>query len=104
MVWRINPMAFWADAYVASVMAAEAQKVFAMQVMGLARTWPGTGSENTRIVSEKFWAMSKSTSDATRAMMCGGGPDQIFAAALKPYGQTKRGKARPLAKSARKAR
>lgn len=92
------PFRFWANTMELSWMMAEAQAVIAMRMMGMAGVWSVTRSEDTRMVSEKAQAMTQAATNATRAVMAGRAPDQIAAAAIKPFRQKTRANAKRLGK------
>ena len=93
-----NPFAYWANAVQLSHLMLEAQSVVAMRVMGMYGVWSVADGEDARMVSEKVHAMHKASSDATRAAFAGHTPDQIAAAAIKPFRQKTRANAKRLKK------
>ncbi|MFQ1699582.1 antifreeze protein [Loktanella agnita] len=98
MMKTTNPLAFWSNAVELGYLMAEAQAVIAMRVMGMAGVWSVTGGEDSRMISEKAQAVSQSTTNATRAAMAGRSPDQIAAAAIKPFRQKTRANVKRLQK------
>ena len=95
---KYDPYAFWTNSMQMAMMAAEAQAVIAMRLMGMAGFWSVPPSEKTRMVSEKLKAVSKSNGEAVAAALRGSTPDQIMAAAIKPYRNRTRANTRRLAK------
>jgi hypothetical protein len=79
-IWRTS-MTFW-------TLAAEAQTVIAMRMLGLAGLWNTGASENKLMVSEKKHAFSRSARASAAAMFRGARPDQVAMAGMKPL-QTK---------------
>ena len=80
-----------------ATMAAEAQMVIAMRLIGMAGGWKVSPGENRRMVSEKSAAMLASSVAAGRAMMAGAGPGGVTLAALKPIRAGTRANAKRLA-------
>ena len=93
-----DPYLFLDNAVQMSMMVAEAQAVIAMRIMGLAGFWSVPPSEKTRMLSEKMRAASRSNGDAMATALRGGTPDEVFAAALKPYRRQTRANTRRLAR------
>ena len=81
-----------------AMMAAEAQAVIAMRLMGMAGFWSVPPNEKTRMVSEKLKALAKSNGEAVAEALRGSTPDQIMAVAIKPYRNRTRANTRRLAK------
>jgi len=77
-------------------MMIEAQTVIGLRMLGTAGLWSVTPAEDGRMVSEKLQAMQRASSDATFVMLRGGSPDEITAAAIKPYRQKTRANAKLL--------
>ena len=77
-------------------MAAEAQAIVSMRMLGMAGVWSVPPSEKTHMVSEKLKAMTKSNGNAMAAVLLGCTPDDVFAAAIKPYRQQTRANNRRL--------
>ncbi|MEE4189408.1 MAG: hypothetical protein V2I76_13290 [Roseobacter sp.] len=96
MKTAINPYSFFVNSMQMAMMAAEAQAVIAMRLWGMAGVWSVPPSEKTRMVSEKLRAATISNGAAVQAALRGGGPDQVFAAALKPYRRRTRANSRRL--------
>ena len=92
----LNPVTAWANTLQIAFMAAEAQAIVSMRVLGMAGVWSVPPSEKTRMVSEKVKAMTKSNGNAVAAALRGGTPDEVFAAAIKPYRQQTRANTRRL--------
>jgi len=90
------PVTAWANALQIAFMAAEAQAIVSMRVLGMAGVWSVPPSEKTRMISEKVNAMTKSNGNAVAAVLRGGTPDEVFAAAIKPYRQQTRANTRRL--------
>jgi hypothetical protein len=99
-----NPVRLWANAMQAGFMMAEAQTVIAMRLMGMAGVWSVAPSERHRMVSEKVHAAARSATEAGHAMLRGHSPDQIVAAALRPYRQKTRANSRRLSKRGMRVR
>jgi len=79
-------------------MMAEAQSVIGMRMLGMAGLWSVTAAEDERMVAEKVQAMQRASTEATYVMLRGGTPNQITAAAIKPYRQKTRANAKRLGK------
>ncbi|UWR21364.1 antifreeze protein [Sulfitobacter sp. S190] len=92
------PVQMWANAFQIGMVAAEAQAVIGMRMLGMAGIWSVTRNENNRMLSEKAYALTKSGTDAARVMARGGPPEKIAQAAIKPIRQTTRANAKRLAK------
>ena len=95
---RNTPIHYWANAMQFSYLMAEAQAVITMRMMGMAGVWSVTSTEDSRMISEKVYAMTKATTDATKVAMTGGTVDEIAAAAIKPIRRKTRANARRLGK------
>ena len=93
-----NLYGYWGNAIELTRMMAEAQSVIGMRLMGMAGLWSVTAAEDKRMVAEKVQAMQRASTDATFTLMRGGTPDQITAAAIKPYRQKTRANAKRLGK------
>lgn len=93
-----TPVHYWANAMQLGYLMAEAQAVIAMRMMGMAGVWSVTPAEDGRMISEKVYAMTKATTDATKAAMNGGTVDEIAAAAIKPIRRKTRANAKRLGK------
>ncbi|MBY5989456.1 antifreeze protein [Roseovarius atlanticus] len=98
MVRVLTPVDLWSNAFQAAMIVAEAQAVIAMRMWGLAGIWSVTPSENSRMVSEKAFALTRAATDAGTAALRGRRADQVVAAAMKPIRQKTRANARRLAK------
>lgn len=98
MNMRYDPFAVWHNSMQVMMMAAEAQAVISMRLLGMAGFWSVPPSEKTRMVSEKLKTMTKSNGEAVAAAVRGNTPDQIVAAAIKPYRQRTRANSRRLTK------
>ena len=97
----VNP---WSNSLQAAMILAEAQAVITMRLWGIAGFWSVTQAENSRMVSEKAYALTRAAVDAGVAMMRGQGTDQVVAAAMKPIRQKTRANARRLIKRGYKKR
>lgn len=95
---RNTPFHYWANAMEVGYVMAEAQAVIAMRFMGAAGMWSVTPAEDGRMISEKVYAMTKATTDASKVALSGGTADQIAAAAIKPIRRKTRANARRLGK------
>lgn len=95
---KYDPFTFLSNSWQVALMAAEAQAVIAMRLMGMAGVWSVPPSEKSRMVSEKLKAMNTSNGEAIAAALRGGTPDQIMAAAIKPYRRRTRANTRRLTK------
>ncbi|MEL6641890.1 MAG: antifreeze protein [Pseudomonadota bacterium] len=93
-----TPVHYWANAMQLGYLVAEAQAVIAMRLLGMAGIWSVTSSEDGRMISEKIYAMTKASTDATMAAMNGGTANEITAAAIKPIRRKTRANARRLGK------
>jgi hypothetical protein len=91
-----NPAKMMRLAIQSSLMMAEAQRVIAMRLMGMAGGWRVSPGENARMVSEKSTAMLASGMAAGRAMMAGTSPEGVALAALKPIRAKTRANAKRL--------
>ena len=78
-------------------MGIEAQFVMTLRTAGMMGLLPHGKSENRLMVSEKTDAVRESFGAAFRSAARGGRPDQILAAALRPYGRRTRANAKRLA-------
>ena len=94
----VNPAAYWAATVQVGMVVIEAQAVIAMRMMGMAGIWSVTPTEDARMVSEKFEALTRSATAAAHVAMRGGTPDKIAEAAIKPIRQTTRANAKRLRK------
>ena len=79
-----------------ALMMAEAQRVIAMRLIGMAGGWTVSHDENQRMVSEKSTAVIASGLAAGRAMMAGASPEGAALAALKPIRAKTRANAKRL--------
>ncbi|KRS14058.1 hypothetical protein XM53_05855 [Roseovarius atlanticus] len=104
MARTFTPIDLWSNAFQAAMIVAEAQAVIAMRVWGLAGVWSVTPSENSRMVSEKVFALTRAATNAGAATMRGRRADQVVAAAMKPVRQKTRANARRLAQRGYKKR
>lgn len=77
-------------------MGAEAQLVMGMRMAGMMGMLPHHSAENMRMVTEKGDAARESISAALTQVARGARPDQVMAAALKPYGKRTRANASRL--------
>lgn len=93
-----TPLDYWANMVQVGYVMAEAQAVIAMRLWGMAGVWSVSPAEDTRMISEKVYAVTKSVSAASRVALRGGAPDKIAAAAIKPIRQKTRANARRLGK------
>jgi hypothetical protein len=98
LVRNANPFAAMQNAIQLGLMITEAQSVVAMRIMGMAGIWSVTPAENARMISEKLSVVTRASTDATRAMIRGQGPEAVTAAAIKPLRQKTRANAKRLAK------
>ncbi len=99
MARAASPFDLWSNSMQMAMIAAEAQWVISLRLLGMAGFWTVTPGENNLMVTEKFQAMTKSMTDAGLAAMAGKNGDQILTAALKPIRQKTRANASRLAKS-----
>ncbi len=76
----------------------EAQSVVAMRMLGLAGLWRMHPSEPMRMVAEKPAAFLSSAGAVANATLAGKAPEQVAAAALKPYRRKTRSNSRRLAR------
>ena len=81
-----------------TMMAAEANMVIAMRMMGMGGMWRVTPAENARMVKEKTDAAIASGAAMTRAVMAGHSPAKVALAAMKPLRAKTRANATRLAK------
>lgn len=65
-------------------LAAEANSVMTMRMMGMAGGWNVTKGEDTRMWHEKPVAFQKSAEAATRALLSGKPPHKVAEAAMRP--------------------
>tara|TARA_R110002124_G_scaffold113069_1_gene267316 strand:+ start:308 stop:619 length:312 start_codon:yes stop_codon:yes gene_type:complete len=93
-----DPFAYLNNAIQLAHIMAEAQSVIGMRLMGMAGLWSVPASEDRNMILEKIQAMVRAGTDVTVLMLRGGTPDQIAAAALKPYRQKTRANAKRLGK------
>jgi hypothetical protein len=93
-----DPFSYWNNAIEMTRMMTEAHSVIGMRLMGMAGVWSVTDAEDELMISEKIEAMKHASTDATFVMMQGGTPDEIAAAAIKPYRKTTRANAERLGK------
>ena len=93
-----DPFAYLANTVQVAHMLAEAQMVVGMRLMGMAGIWSVPQAEDSRMVSEKVQAVTRSATDAGAAMMRGETPDKITAAVIKPLRQKTRANAKRLGK------
>ena len=94
----VTAMDMWKSWLEMSMLAAEAQAVIAMRMMGAAGLWSVTDPENRRMIDEKFEAAQRSMIAASIAAASGKRPDQVTAAAIKPLRKKTRANFRRLAK------
>ncbi len=92
-----SPLDLWANTMQLAMIAAEAQWVIGLRLMGMAGLWAVAPSEIRRMVTEKMQAFNRSMTGATLAAMSGNKGDAVLAAALKPIRRTTRANARRLA-------
>ncbi|MBB3995143.1 hypothetical protein GGR95_002794 [Sulfitobacter undariae] len=93
-----DPFGYFNNAVQMAHIMVEAQSVIGMRMMGMAGLWSVPKGEDETMVAEKLQAMTRASADATALMLRGGTPDQITAAALKPYRQKTRANAKRLGK------
>ena len=74
------------------------------RMAGMAGLWPVTPYENTRMVSEKAYAITKAMGNVAQASLRGAAPEAVMAAAIKPVRQKTRSNARRLTKRGLKKR
>jgi hypothetical protein len=96
---RTGPASLMGNYMQMSMMMIEAQQVIAMRLMGMAGVWSVSPQENTRMVTEKMAAMTKSANAAGQATLQGGSPNQITAAAIAPIRRATRANSRRLGKN-----
>jgi len=80
-----------------ALMMAEAQRVIAMRVAGMAGAWNVTPAEDARMVQEKSDAALASGRAMVRTMIAGGSPAAVALAGLKPIRAKTRANASRLA-------
>ncbi len=102
--YMFNPMQAWTNTIHLAMVMSEAQMVIAMRMAGMAGLWPVTPYENTRMVSEKAYAITKAMGNAAQASLRGAAPETVMAAAIKPVRQKTRSNARRLTKRGLKKR
>ena len=81
-----------------TLMLAEAQRVIAMRVAGMAGVWDVTPAEDARMVAEKSHAAVASGQAMLRTAMAGGSAGAVALAGLKPVRAKTRANAGRLAK------
>jgi hypothetical protein len=91
-----NPVTAWANSLQIAFIAAEAQAIVAMRLLGMAGVWSVPPGEKSRMISEKLKAIAKSNGNALAAAIRARTPDEVFAAAIKPYRQQTRANTRRL--------
>lgn len=79
-----------------AMMAAEAQMVISMRLLGMAGMWNVSAGEDRRMVAEKPLAFTRAAMAAWSAAMTGKGPEQIMAASIRPVRRKTRSNARRL--------
>ncbi|MFN3211081.1 MAG: hypothetical protein ACE369_19200 [Roseovarius sp.] len=67
----LTPADLWSNAFQAAMIVAEANAVIAMRLWGMAGFWAVTPSENSRMISEKSFALTRAVTDAGTAVMRG---------------------------------
>lgn len=82
-----------------ALMMAEAQRVIAMRLAGMAGSWNVTGDEDTRMVVEKSEAAVASGQAMMRAVLAGGSAGAVALAGLKPVRARTRANAGRLTRS-----
>ncbi|KHQ55033.1 hypothetical protein [Mameliella alba] len=92
---RLSPFDLWLTASRFACMAAEAQTVVAMRVLGMAGLWSVTPSETARMMREKVVNFPLAMEQATRAAWKGEDP---LGAALAPLHRQTRANALRLAR------
>ncbi len=92
---RPDPLAAMRLGFAMARLAAEANAVIAMRMMGLAGLWSTAPSETMRMVTEKPAAFAKAATAATRAAAKGRDP---VSAALRPLSREATANRRRLAK------
>lgn len=93
-----SPMDYWANALQVGYVVAETQVVVTLRLLGMAGVWSVTPAEDSRMISEKVYALTKAATDVSRVVMRGGAPNEIAAAAIRPIRQKTRANARRLGK------
>ncbi|MEM6887896.1 MAG: antifreeze protein [Pseudomonadota bacterium] len=73
---------YWRSAMQFGMIMSEAQAVIAMRMMGMAGIWSVSPSQNTRMVTEKVHAFTKSVTTAGLVTMKGDPPARVTRAAL----------------------
>ncbi|MFD1795438.1 antibiotic ABC transporter [Paracoccus aurantiacus] len=79
--------------------AIESQMVIGMRLAGMMGFLPQHKNESHRMVQEKFDAAQEAGSAMMTAMTRGASPDQVMAAALRPYGRRTKANARRLTRA-----
>jgi len=85
-----DPLAAWTKGFQLAVLVADAQSVIATRSVGAASIWSSAPEEDQRVVSEKLYALSQATRDATVVTLSGAGIEAVLAAAIKPLRQKPR--------------
>lgn len=93
-----NALDLWRLGMTAGVMAAQAQLVVGLRVMGMAGLRPQAPAETTRMITEKTAAAGIAFAAAQRAALSGRRADEIAAAALRPYARATRNNSRRLSR------
>lgn len=91
----MNPFDMWVNMTRLAVMAAEAQAVISMRMLGMAGIWSVSPRENSMMVNEKAQRFPEAMTAAAHAVMRGGDP---LAAAIKPLQRQTRANVLRLAK------
>jgi hypothetical protein len=104
MARPFDPFALWALSMQLGLMTLEAQSVIAMRLWGMAGLWSVTPKENSRMVSEKAAAFTRSGTAVARALMGGQSVDRAMAAGVRPIRRTTRANSRRLARRGPKRR
>lgn len=87
---------FFSNFITLGFLAAEAQTVMTLRLMGMSGIWPVSAGENKRMFSEKASALVASQIGMTKAAMSLQNPQDVVAAGLKPYRRKTRSNARRL--------
>ena len=92
----MTPVDFWKNAVVLGAIAAEAQMVIAMRLLGGLGVWNVDRLENVRMVAEKAGAVMEAGHAASSSVWKGHGPGVASLAVLKPIRKRTRSNVRRL--------
>ncbi|MEM1066370.1 MAG: antifreeze protein [Pseudomonadota bacterium] len=91
-------LSLWRLGVETSALVLEAQSVVAMRMLGFAGLWRMHSNEPLRMVVEKPAAFFNSAGEVANATLAGKPPEQVAAAALKPYRRKTRSNSRRLSR------